>query len=260
MPKPRFPAVFVSHGAPTMIQTPSPAQDFMAGLGDVLGRPEAILCISAHWETDAPAVSLAEHPETIHDFYGFPGELYEIQYPAPGAPALARRTAELLEAAGLDCEMSDDRGLDHGAWAPLKLIYGGADIPVTQLSQQHGRGTRHHLDLGRALAPLRDEGVLILASGGATHNLGGFRPGGSEIDEWASRFDDWLAEVVEGGDTDALVDYRDRAPDAATVHPRDEHFLPLLCAFGAGGEGTRGRALHRSFMDGSLSMAAFAFD
>lgn len=243
-----------------MILTPSPARDFMTVLGDVLGRPEAILCISAHWETDDPAVSLAEQPETIHDFYGFPRELYEIQYPAPGAPALARRAAELLDGAGFECELSGGRGLDHGAWAPLKLIYGDADIPVTQLSQQHGRGTHHHLEMGRALAPLRDEGVLILASGGATHNLGGFRPGGGEVDDWAKRFDDWLADVVAAGDGDALVDYRDRAPDAATVHPRDEHFLPLLCAFGADGEGAVGRPLHRSFMDGSLSMAAFAFD
>ena len=260
----RFPSVFVSHGAPTIAQQVCPVTVFLKGLGDSLGRPKAVLCVSAHWETETPMVSVATEPETIHDFFGFPDPLYQIRYPAPGAPDLAGRAAELLAERDIPCAVSDDRGLDHGAWIPMMLMYPDADVPVTQLSIQPDDGPAAHLALGRALAPLRDEGVLVLASGGAVHNLSFFRPGSSDVADWARRFDDWLAAAAEAGDGEALVDYRNASADGALAHPRDEHYLPLLVALGAGGraggEEAKGRALHRGFMDGALSMAAFAFE
>lgn len=256
----RIASVFVSHGAPTIALGESPARAFLAGLSTELGRPRAILCVSAHWETDAPMTCAAAAPETIHDFYGFPEALYELRYPAPGAPDLAERAASLLTDAGLSCRSTDDWGLDHGAWSPLMLMYPDADVPVVQLSIQHALGTAHHLAVGRALVPLRSEGVLVLGSGGAVHNLRYFRPDGVDVPEWANRFDDWLVAAVEDGRVDDIVDYRERSADGAMAHPRDEHFLPLLVAMGAGGPDGLGRVLHRGFMDGALSMAAYAFD
>jgi 4,5-DOPA dioxygenase extradiol len=256
-----FPSVFVSHGAPTLILTPCPARDFLANLGASLGRPTAILCVSAHWESRAPAVSAAERPETVHDFYGFPEPLYRLRYPAPGAPALADRAATLLGTAGLACKRDPAQGLDHGAWVPLMLMYPEADIPVAQLAVNMPLGPAHHLALGRALAPLRDEGVLILGSGGATHNLREF--GGLPLDApplpHVRAFDDWLGRTAEAGDEAALVDFLHTAPEPRRVHPREEHFLPFFVAFGAGGPGAAGRRLHDSFNYGMLSMAAFAF-
>lgn len=252
-------SVFVSHGAPTVALSPSPVRAFLEGLGRSLGRPDAVLCVSAHWETPVPTVSTALAPETIHDFYGFPDPLYALRYPAPGAPALAERVGSLLAAVGLD-GAAQQRGLDHGAWIPLMLMYPEADVPVAQLSIQPGAGPGTHLELGRALAPLRTEGVLVLASGGAVHNFAFFRRGSDEVPDWARRFDDWLARTVAAGAADDLVSYRTLHPDGAMAHPRDEHLLPLLVAMGAGGAGVRGRVLHQGFMDGALSMAAFGFD
>ena len=256
-----LPSVFVSHGAPTLPLAPSPAREFLAGLGGVLGRPQAILCISAHWETAAPAVSTAEHPGTVHDFYGFPERLYALRYPAPGAPELARRTAALLAGAGLACTADPAQGLDHGAWVPLLLMYPAADVPTAQLSVQMPLGPAHHLALGRALAPLREEGVLVLGSGGATHNLAELSRAAPDAPPppHVTAFEAWLAERAEAGDEESLVDYRRKAPAAARVHPREEHFLPFFVAFGAAGKGARGRRLHDSFSYGALSMAAFAF-
>jgi 4,5-DOPA dioxygenase extradiol len=255
-----FPSVFVSHGAPTLALEQNETVEFLKRLGGELGRPKAILCVSAHWNTEVPAVSAAERPETIYDFGGFPEELYHMRYPAPGAPRLAERVPELLGGAGLPCTVAPARGLDHGAWVPLKLIYPDADVPVTQLSVQPLLGTGHHLGLGRALAPLREEGVLILATGSATHNLS--RIGRGEVPpDWASEFDEWLFRKITEGAVEELLDYRRLAPHAAVAHPTDEHLLPLFVALGAGsGESSRrGRSLHRGWTWGSLSMAAYGF-
>lgn len=244
--------VFVSHGAPTLLIEDEPAKDAMRRLGRELPRPKAVLCISAHWETDAPAVSTAARPETIHDFYGFPEELYRLRYPAPGAPALGRRAAELTGAA-----TDETQGLDHGAWVPMTLMYPDADMPVAQLSIQHALGPAHHVRLGRALKPLRDEGVMILASGSATHNLRLLSWQGGPTPAWARDFDDWLDRTLGAGAVDDLIDYRTKAPHGATAHPRDEHFLPIHVAAGAGG---KARAAYRGFAKGALSMAAYVFD
>ncbi|MDA1100011.1 MAG: class III extradiol ring-cleavage dioxygenase [Proteobacteria bacterium] len=262
-----LPSLFISHGSPMMALTQTPAHEFLGSLGaqiDRRDRPRAILCVSAHWESRQPVVSSASVPETIYDFGGFPDELYQLRYPAPGAPDLAERVVGLLADAGLPCDRDLARGLDHGAWIPLLLGYPAADIPVTQLSIQHHLGPAHQYAVGQALAPLRREGVLILCSGAITHNLADVqqrRAGGVPVDgpspDWAAEFEAWVVDRVEAGAMADLVNYRAGAPHAAMAHPRDEHFLPLLTAAGAGGEA--GRTMHRSFEWGSLGMAAFAF-
>ena len=255
-----LPAVFVSHGAPTLAIEQNDTVEFLKRLGGRLGSPKAILCVSAHWNTDAPSVSGAERPGTIHDFGGFSDELYRLRYPAPGAPRLAARVRELLGGAGLSSTISPERGLDHGAWVPLRLIFPEANIPVAQLSVQPSLGTEHHLRLGRALAPLREEGVLILATGSATHNLS--KIGRGDVPPpWAKEFDDWLFRKISDGALEELLDYRRRAPHAAVAHPTDEHLLPLFVAMGAGSveSAVQGRSLHRGWTWESLSMAAYGF-
>ncbi len=270
-----MPSVFISHGAPSLSLDGGPARDFLQALPATLPHPRAILCISAHWETPAPRVTGSPAPETIHDFYGFPEALYALRYPSPGDPQLARRVAGLLVDAGLPADVDPERGLDHGAWVPLMLMAPRADVPVVQLSVQTRLGPQHQLAVGRALAPLRAESVLILGSGGATHNLGELQWGGSDAlpPAFAGAFDDWLADAVAAGDEAALLRYRDVAPHAQRNHPTAEHFLPLFVPLGAAHEGALtaaneapranmakgagGRVLHRSFAYGSLSMAAF---
>jgi 4,5-DOPA dioxygenase extradiol len=259
-PKPgRLPAVFVSHGAPTLAIEENDTTEFLKGLGPKLGRPDAILCVSAHWNTSVPSVSASPQPETIHDFGGFPEELYRIRYPAKGAPALAARVAALLGGAGIECDVSPARGLDHGAWVPLRLMYPDADVPVTQLSIQPRKDPAYHLGLGRALAPLHDEGVLLLATGSVTHNLSRIAQGG-EPPAWALEFDEWLDGKITWGAYEELLEYRRLAPHAQIAHPTDEHLLPLFVALGAGVDKARGgRSLHRGWTHGSLSMAAYSF-
>jgi 4,5-DOPA dioxygenase extradiol len=248
-----LPSVFVSHGAPTLPLEDLPARRFLEGLENIVGRPEAILVVSAHWETAAPEVNAPAVNDTIHDFYGFPKPLYRLRYPAPGSPPLAERVAALTGAT-----IDGRRGLDHGAWVPLLLAWPRADIPVSQLSIQTEAGPRHHLELGRKLAPLREEGVLILASGSYTHNLRELAWGGAAAGEpaWVTRFAEWVdGAVLERREQD-LVDYRSRAPDAVRNHPTEEHFLPLFVALGAGGRAER---LHASTTMGALRMDAYAF-
>jgi 4,5-DOPA dioxygenase extradiol len=258
----RQPAIFVSHGSPTMPLEKSAANDFLRSLGPMLGRPKAILMVSAHWDTDRPKVSGVARPETIHDFYGFPPELYRMRYPAPGSPKLAERVDELLRGQGIPVDIDPDRGLDHGAWTPLILAYPQADIPVTQLSIQSRLGPDHHVKLGEALRPLRDEGVLIIASGGATHNLRELsrQRGNPSPQGWAAEFNDWLAEALQSRRTDDLVHYRERAPQAVRNHPTDEHLIPLYVALGAGDPGGTTQRLHSSIESGVISMDAYRFD
>jgi 4,5-DOPA dioxygenase extradiol len=240
----------------------TPARRFLQGLGKSLERPEAIVVVSAHWETaGGPAVSLADRPETIHDFGGFPRALFEIQYPAPGAPEAARRTAALLEAGGIAVGSSRERGLDHGAWVPLTLMYPDADIPVTQLSVVRGASPADHERLGLALAELRKEGVLVVGSGSLTHNLVEFRGQGIDapVPHWVSEFEAWMKARLENSERAALLDYRRAAPFAARNHPTEEHLLPLFVAMGAAGPEARATQLHASVEHGVLAMDAYAF-
>ena len=257
-----FPAIFVSHGAPDMSLHPSPARTFLSQLGDNLGKPQAILMISAHWGTRQPTISAAEQPNTVHDFWGFSPALNSINYPATGTPQLAKRVVQLLKDAGIASDTSSSRGLDHGAWNPLRLMYPSADIPVTQLSIQPHLTPSYHFQIGKVLAPLRQEGILILASGSATHNLREF--GKYAIDApppaWVEDFSQWLSKALQQGDSSALLNYRQIAPYAKENHPSEEHLLPLFVALGAGGESANIVELHSSYTYGAFSMASYAFN
>lgn len=257
-----LPTLFLSHGSPMLAIQDSPARRFLQSLGKSLERPKAIIVVSAHWETrGGPAVSLAQLPETIHDFGGFPRALFEMQYPAPGAPEAAERTAALLEAHGIPAGRSAQRGLDHGAWVPLSLMYPEANIPVAQLSVVHGASPAEQDRIGQALAALRGEGVLLVGSGSLTHNLYEFRGQGVDapVPHWVSEFEAWMKARLETGDRAALLDYRRAAPFAAQNHPTDEHLMPLFVAMGAAGTDARANLLHASFEHGVLAMDAYAF-
>jgi 4,5-DOPA dioxygenase extradiol len=253
-------SVFVSHGSPTLALDPGSTGPALARLAASLPRPQAVLVASAHWEAPRPTVSSAPRPETIHDFWGFPQPLFEIQYPAPGAPAVAARARELLAAAGFDGALDPGRGLDHGAWVPLRFMYPDADVPATQIAIQPGRGPGHHHRLGAALAPLTDEGVLVLGSGSATHNLREVRWRARENEDvpgWVQEFRGWLVDALARRDLDALLDYRARAPHAARNHPTDEHLLPLYVALGAAVRGAAVDHVHDDVTFGVLGMDVF---
>lgn len=255
----RTPVYFISHGAPTLaLDETDPTHRFLRDLGKSLKTPSAALVVSAHWEANVPSLGAVEHPETIYDFYGFPQALYQIRYPAPGSPSLARKAAQLLEQSGLKVKVDEQRGLDHGAWIPLMLMYPAADVPVVQLSVQVAEGPHHHYALGQALRPLRDEGVLIICSGSLTHNLGEADLHWAEktLPAWVEEFRSWVQSTVEHGRTEELLDYENRAPHARRNHPRDEHFLPLFVAIGAS---DRGERVHADAAYRTLAMDAYKF-
>ena len=258
----RIPALFVSHGAPTLVLDNVPARAFLARVGSDLGRPTAIVVVSAHYEAPIVRVVRSARPRMIHDIGGFPPALYEIQYPAPGDPALADEIVALARGAGLAAEADTGWGLDHGAWVPLSLMYPDAGIPVVAVSIDPAAGPAHHRTLGAALAPLRERGVLIVGSGSFTHNLHEiprpFRNIDTPAPDWVHEFADWASAAIVDGRRDDLLDYRRRAPHGVRNHPTEEHFLPLFVALGAGGDGA-GRRLHDSTTFAVLRMDAYAF-
>jgi 4,5-DOPA dioxygenase extradiol len=257
-----LPTLFISHGAPTMAIEKTPAHQFLLELGNSLPRPTAILVASAHWESmGGPAISFAAQPETIHDFGGFPDELYAIRYPAKGAPEIAGQAAALLEQAGFSVKKSETRGLDHGAWVPLRLMYQQADIPVAQISVVRGATPAAHEAMGKALAPLREKGVLIIGSGSMTHNLYELR--GSSLNTgapaWVREFDGWMNDALENNQRESLRNYRMQAPFAARNHPTEEHIMPLFVAMGAAGDTAQAKRVHSSYEFGVLAMDVYAF-
>ena len=256
-----LPSLFLSHGAPTLPFDDCPAREFLKGLGAQMPRPRAVLAISAHWETDTPMLNRVPLNETIHDFYGFPEELYRLQYRAPGSAGLAEQAARALALAGFGPKLDNARGLDHGAWVPLMLMYPDADIPVVQLSIQTPLGPEHHFKLGRALAPLRQQDVLIAATGSFTHNLRAMDRSRIDAPEpaWSQQFSEWIHTALMQRRTRDLFAYRRLAPNAVQAHPRDEHFLPLFAGLGAGGDSAKPERLHKSTTFGSLRMDCYAF-
>lgn len=262
----RLPSLYISHGSPNLLLHNTVAREFLADYGAKLGKPDAIVIASAHFETDRPTVVSDPAPGMIYDMYGFPPELYEVQYRAPGAPELAGRVAGLLNDAGFATDVNPSRGYDHGVWVPLSLLYPQADIPVLQVAVQPAAGTRHHFAMGEALASLRDENILVIGSGSLTHNLGeirqeggGRRPLDDAEPDWVRAFADWVGERIAAGNVDDLIEYRTRAPHAARNHPTDEHFLPLFVALGAAQGDHAGTCIHSSHEYGVLRMDAFAF-
>ena len=259
----RMPTLFVSHGSPEIAVRDTPANRFLVQLGETLPPPRAIVVLSAHWETDVPAVATADMPETIYDFGRmFDQRLWEIRYDAPGAPMVAESAASLIEEAfGVPVTRDAARGRDHGVWTPLHLMYPAQDVPVAQVSIQPDRDAAYHHRLGEALRPLREDGVLLMASGAITHNLAAFR--GQPIDapepEWVAAFRGWMRDRLEAGDRAALIAYRDRAPFAIENHPEDEHLLPIFAALGASTAGDRISRLHDSVQHGVIGMDVYRF-
>ena len=243
-----LPSLFISHGSPMLALTETPAHDFLRGLGQRL-RPKAVVVVSAHWASRQLLVSTSAYPETIHDFGGFPRELFECQYPAPGEPELALRLARELNA------VPTERGLDHGAWVPLSLMFPQAEVPVVSLSLPVQWSNAELAALGERLAALRDENILVIGSGSLTHNLYEMQARDAAMPAWVGEFTDWIEARLAEDDREALLAW-ESAPKARENHPTPEHFQPLLVAMGAGGQAER---LHHSVEHGVLAMDVYAF-
>jgi 4,5-DOPA dioxygenase extradiol len=258
------PSLYVSHGSPMIVMDQSPARSFLEAYGRAWAeKPKAIIVCSAHYEAaGGPALTASAAPQMIYDFGGFPPALYQMQYPAPGAPALAERAAGLLEKAGFSPRLDAEWGFDHGTWTPLKLMQPAADVPVVAMSIDLHQSPQWHFNAGRALAPLREEGVAIIGSGSMTHNLRAFftgqKPPGIKDNEWVEQFRDWVKAKAEAGAVDDLLDYRRLAPFARENHPTEDHFLPFFVALGAGADGV-GKRIHDSVDHDILAMDAFSF-
>ncbi|WP_026802447.1 4,5-DOPA dioxygenase extradiol [Arenimonas oryziterrae] len=246
-----MPVVFLGHGSPMNAIEDNAYRRSWQALGKRLPRPKAILCVSAHWETRGVYVTATEKPETIHDFYGFPKTLFDVRYRAPGSPALAHRVAELL--AGVRVHLDAGRGLDHGVWSVLEPMYPEADIPIVQLSLSILQPGAWHYDLAKALAPLRDEGVLVVGSGNIVHNLRLFRFNDPTPYDWALRFDEEIAERIEQDHHEGLLGYETLGPDALLSIPTPEHYLPLLYILALQRKGERASFFNEE-VTGSISM------
>lgn len=262
------PSLFVSHGAPDIVLGKDDAGRFLAEFGKDFSadkKPDAIVVASAHFETGEPAVVADPAPGMIYDFGGFQPELYEMVYPAPGDEALAHDVVSRLATAGISAQSIGQRGYDHGSWTVLKLMFPAADVPVVQVAIQPEKDAEHHLRLGRALSGLRRDNVMVIGSGHITHNLQAVFAAmrGGVVDQEMGRrtraFTGWVAEQLESGDTDALINWQDEAPFALDNHPTPEHFMPLFFALGAGGDVTQAKRLHTSMRFGLFQSDVWAF-
>lgn len=262
-----LPTLFLSHGSPMHALDAGWVGEAWRTLAARLDRPRAILIASAHWETALPTFTASIRPPTIHDFGGFPPALYQLRYPAPGEPALAAQACALLRGAGLQAGVDTERGIDHGAWVPLLHMYPDAGVPVVQLSVQSHLPALHSLDVGRALAPLARDGVLIVGSGHMTHNLRdwfgtarahGMQPTRTAPAAYVAQFSDWVEAALQRGD-DTLGRWLEDAPHARRAHPSAEHFLPMPIAFGAAGHAPGVERIDLGTDSDVLAMDAYLF-
>jgi 4,5-DOPA dioxygenase extradiol len=258
-----LPAWFLAHGSPMLAIQDTAYSRTLAILPERLPRPMAIAVVSAHWQTPGGVrVTAAARPGTIHDFGGFDPSLYRLTYPAPGAPALAADIVTLLHGAGFEASADTSRGLDHGTWVPLRWAFPEADIPVVQISLPLPATPTALLHLGRALAPLRRRGVLLVGSGGIVHNLRTVTLDADEapVPSWASEFDRWVSERLAEIDLEALADYQTHGPHAALAVPTPEHFQPLLVTLGAAEAADRVTTLFEGFQHGTLSLRSISLE
>jgi 4,5-DOPA dioxygenase extradiol len=251
-----LPALFLGHGNPMNAIRHTPYSRAWQSIGARIPRPRAVLAVSAHWYVAASAVTVSAAPRTIHDFGSFPDELYRVQYPAPGDPALARRVRELL--APVDVALDDTWGLDHGTWSVLRHLYPEADVPVVQLSIDARQPPAFHFAVGQALAPLRAEGMLIVGSGNVVHNLREYDWSGQGTGPhaWATRFEQEARTLILAGEHGPLIDYRRLGPDAMRAVPTPEHYLPLLYVLGSRSPGDQVRFPVEGIEGGTVSMLA----
>lgn len=257
---PIAPSLFISHGAPTFALDPGLLGANLRAMAARVPQVRAVLVVSAHWQSRGVRVMTTVAPETVHDFGGFPPELYRLEYAAPGAPGLALEAARLLAAQGFVVAEDAQRGLDHGAWVPMLHLFPDAHVPIFQVSMPYDLDTAGAWRLGRALGPLRDSGVLIVGSGSLTHNLYEVRQSGSDTEPYAREFADWVRDAVLARDTDRLIRYRRNAPHAERAHPTEEHYLPLLVAVGASTTGNEAPEVIEGGMTyGVLSMESYAW-
>lgn len=259
---PTQPALFVPHGAPTFALRPGAAGAALTAKAKSLVTPRAIIIVSAHWDTAVPTVGFADRPDTVHDFWGFPPELYEIRYPATGCREAAEEVVAAINASGLPVKRDENHGLDHGAWVPLRLMFPDAEVPVIPLSIQSAGGPEQAYRLGQALAPLAERGFLVIASGNVTHNLRDYQRAyqtGGQTPAYVREFSNWLAGRLAEHDVPALLDYRRQSPGGMQAHPSDEHLLPLYVAFGAGGEHPQIDRFHAGIDDYVIAMDAYSF-
>jgi 4,5-DOPA dioxygenase extradiol len=254
-----MPSLFIAHGAPTLAMEDNNYTRFLKELGKSLPQPKAIVLFTAHWESQIPLISGVQQYEMIYDFYGFPEEMYRMVYPAKGDPDLARKIQEAFSQQGITSQIDINRGIDHGAWVVLQLLYPQADIPVVVLSVNPGLSPGEQYHLGKALSKLREEDILIIGSGGTVHNLRAVNWRSTGVDNWALQFEEWLKDHVEKWDLPSLYGYEKKAPFAAQAVPRNEHFIPLLLAMGAADSSRHATLLYREFQYGNLSLTCWKF-
>lgn len=255
-----LPSFFIGHGAPSLAIENNEYTDYLKGLASRFPKPKAIVLFSAHWESREQKVSGASSYETIYDFSGFQKELYQIQYPAAGDLAIASEVQALFRQENIPAEIDTVRGLDHGAWVVLHLLYPHADIPVIALSVNRFLSNAEQYRIGKALSSLREKDILIIGSGGTVHNLRRLEWGANHINPWAAEFDQWLEDKLTAWDLEALFQYHELAPYAKEAVPTPEHFIPLLLAMGSGDANKKATLLHRSYQYGNLSLSAWKFE
>ncbi|TVY06979.1 dioxygenase family protein [Paenibacillus cremeus] len=254
-----FPSIFLAHGEPSLVMEPNRYTGFLRNLGAAMPKPRGIVLLSAHWISSEQQIAGVAHPETLHDFFGFPEELYQTRYPVQGDIVLSLEIERLLCSEGIGCAIDDRRGLDHGAWTVLSQMYPAADVPVVELSINPKLVPEEQYRIGKSLAPLREGNILIMGSGGTVNNAQRLNWDHQKVEDWAMEFDGWIGEQLLVWNLEALFDYRRRAPYALEAAPTEDHLAPLFIAMGAAAKGKKSKLLHQEYQYGSLSLGCWMF-